>query len=57
VFPTSPPERLDYLIKGAVPALKIYSFGIAASLHVPGRADKTNLRYLGLIHAGTVNIG
>jgi hypothetical protein len=45
------------LIKGAVPALKIYSFGIAASLHVPGRADKTNLRYLGLIHEGTVNIG
>lgn len=45
------------MIKGAIPALKIYDSGIAASLNVPGRADKSNLRYLNLINAGTVNIG
>lgn len=45
------------MIKGAIPALKIYDSGIAASLNVPGRADKSNLRYFNLMNAGTVDIG
>lgn len=45
------------MIKGAIPSLKNYDSGAAASLHVPGRGDKSNLRYLNLINAGTVNIG
>lgn len=49
--------RLDHMIKEAIPAFKIFDSGIAASLKVPGRADKSNLRYLNLINAGTVNMG
>ena len=45
------------MIKEAIPAFKIFDSGIAASLNVPGRTDKSNLRYLNLINAGTVNMG
>lgn len=45
------------MIKEAILAFKIFDSGIAAALNVPGRTDKSNLRYLNLINAGTVNMG
>lgn len=45
------------MIKGAIPTLKNSDSGTVASLHFPGRGDKSNWRYLSLINAGMVNIG
>lgn len=45
------------MIKGAIPTLKNSDSGTVASLHFPGRGDKSNWKYLSLINAGTVNIG
>lgn len=45
------------MIKGAIPTLKIYDSGTVASCNAPGGGDKSNLRILNLINAGTVNIG
>lgn len=50
-------ERPGPTIKGVIPTLKSKHSGAVASLHVPGRGDKSNLRSLSLINAGTVHIG